>query len=211
MRSRQFVRSIFLNSGPRVAGLKRDPEVAATLVNGLRYEKLPATLAPVKALLTDKYAILDDLALQVITHKSFLNGIKPYNEKLAALGHKVLNLYCAKYVTLGPTTNNETAVNGHNLDVLGSPMARELSGKLAAGLFAKSKGLSDGMFWKLANHELSFEALGEMTVAAHMVYALVGAVAVSHGKQVAEQFIAEHMTPALEAITVKIVDDLTAE
>ncbi|CAN3353674.1 large ribosomal subunit protein mL57 [Diutina catenulata] len=207
---RQFIRSIYLHGGPRVAGLKRDPAVAGAITTGTQPRYDTQAAAPIQSFLTEKYQIAPELALQVLTHKSYLNGIKPYNEKLAAMGQKCVNLYFAKYVTEAPT-QSEVAVNGHNLDVLGSPMARELSGKLAMGLFAKTQGFSEVMFWKSANHELSFEASGEMSVSAHVMYALIGAVTLTHGKKAAEQFIHEKLlqssTPSLEEITVKIVED----
>ncbi|KAK6455491.1 ribonuclease-III-like-domain-containing protein [Scheffersomyces xylosifermentans] len=202
------LRSIYLHKGPRVAGLKRDPEEAFVTHNGHKYGVSEENLKPIKSFLSDKYAITDDLALQVLTHKSFGNGIKPYNEKLGAMGSKMLNLFFAKFVVEQPSTN-ELAINGKNLDVLGTPVAKELAGRLALGIFARSNNLNSTMFWKSYNHGVGFETSGEMKVSAQMMYALVGAVTFVHGKTVAEEFIREKLlgaSPSIEDITSSVVE-----
>lgn len=201
------IRTIYLHKGDRIAGLKRDPEVVFTTNQGHKYGNSDENLKHIKGFLQDKYRISDDLALQVLTHKSFGNGIKPYNEKLSAMGAKVLNLFCAKLVAETPTTN-ENAINGKNLDCLGSPIAKELAGRLSLGLFAQSKRLNSIMFWKSYNHDLSFEASGEMKVSAQMMYALIGAINFVHGKEVAELFIREKLLdtdPSIEDISASVV------
>lgn len=181
-----------------------------TTASGHHYGPSPENLKHVKEFLQDKYAIPDELVLQVLTHKSFGNGIKPYNEKLSTMGSKLLNLVLAKYVVSTPTSN-ELAVNGQNLDVLGTPMAKELGGRMALGVFAKNTRLNTIMFWKLYNSLLSFEKSGELKVSAQMMYALVGAVTFSHGKKVAEEFVREKLLlgpTSLESITEEIVQRL---
>ncbi|ODV78003.1 uncharacterized protein CANTADRAFT_7471 [Suhomyces tanzawaensis NRRL Y-17324] len=210
--SRFLARSIYLHKGPRVTGLKKDPQEAFTTNTGYKYEKSENNLKYIKGFLQDKYAISDDLALQVLTHKSFNNGVMPYNEKLSAMGSKLANLFFAKYVTEG-STNNENNVNGKNLDVLGSPIAKELSGRMTMGLFARSNELNKVMFWNSYGHGLGFETSGEMKVSAQMMYALIGAVAFSHGKEVGEQFIREKLLggrASVEDITVRLVSGETS-
>lgn len=205
--ARIFSRSIYLHTGPRIAGIRRSPEEVLKSSSGHSYGATKENLAPVKNFLDAKYAIPDEMALQVLTHKSFANGIKPYNEKLSAMGAKVLNLFLAKHVVEGPTTN-ELAVAGKNLDVLGSPMAKELSGRMALCVFAQSSKLNSVMFWKSYNSLLSFEKSGELKVSAQVMYALVGAVAFAHGKKKAEEFIREKLllgSRSLEAITAELV------
>lgn len=202
------VRSIYLHSGTRVAGLKRDPEQAFTTNTGIKYGISEENLKYIKGFLGDKYGISDELALQVITHKSFGNGIKPFNEKLGVMGSKIMNLFFAKYVT-STKTPNEMTINGLNLDPLGSPMAKELTARLSNGLFAKQNQLNTIMFWKSFNHDLSFESSGELRISAQMIYALVGAVTFTHGKQVAEQFLHEkflNANPSIEDITARIIE-----
>lgn len=200
-------RGIYLHAGPRVAGLKRDPAHVLAMPHGTPYGSSEAT-KHIHSFLGSEYAIPDDVALQVLTHKLFSHGLKPYNEKLSAMGSKLLNLYLAKHV-VEQQTLNPLAVNGKNIDVLGSPMARELTGRMAAGLFAKNAKLNEVMFWRLYNHEVSFEQSGEMKVSAQMVYALVGAVTFLHGKSVAERFIREKLLlgdKSLEKITVEMLE-----
>lgn len=71
--------------------------------NGIEYELNQDNIQHIKSYLGDKFQIPDEIALQIITHKSFGNGIKPYNEKLAAMGSKLLSLFAAKHVVNKPT------------------------------------------------------------------------------------------------------------
>lgn len=205
-----FARTIYLHKGARVSGLKRDPQEVFTTHKGVTYGKSEENLKYIKEFLSSKYQIPDDLALQVLTHKSFGNSIKPYNEKLTAMGSKMLNLFFAKHC-ISDTTTNDLSINGKNLDVLGSPIAKELSGGLSLGIFAKNHKLNSIMFWKSYNHDLSFESSGEMKVSAQMVKAMVGAVTIIHGKPAAEEFIQEKLlgsTPSIQDITEAIVKKL---
>ncbi|CCE86076.1 Piso0_005725 [Millerozyma farinosa CBS 7064] len=198
---------IYLHKGSRIPGLKKDPEEVFTSYKGQKYGISEENLGHIKKFLNDKYKISDDLILQILTHKSFGNGIKPFNEKLSAMGSKILNLFCAKHVIEQPT-NNENAISGRNFDCLGSPMSKELSGRMSLGLFAQLNKLNTVMFWKSYNHELSFEASGEMKVSAQMVYALIGAVTFVHGKKTAEEFIREKLfksNTSIEDITSEVV------
>lgn len=202
-------RNIYLHTGKRVSGLKRDSEETSKTSLGYKYGLEQNNIKHLKEFLPAKYSLSDDLLLQVITHKSFNNGIKPYNEKLSAMGSKLLNLYCAKRVIDTPNTNNETAINGKNFDTLGSPIAKELSGRYSAGIFARTSRLNSIMFWKSYNHDLSFESSGEMKVSAQMIYALIGAITFIHGKRIAEEFIKEKLfssQPSLEEITAKLIE-----
>ncbi|CUM63584.1 uncharacterized protein PRCAT00001163001 [Priceomyces carsonii] len=201
-------RYVYLHKGSRVPGLKKDPDEVFVENNGIKYSGSEDNIRYIKDFLQDKFAISDELALQVITHKSFGNGAKPYNEKLSAMGSKLMNLYFAKYVT-SKSTSNELAINGKNLDSLGSPAARELGGRLALAMFARNNNVNRIMFWKSYNYGLSFEASGEMKVSAQMMYALVGAVTFVHGKETAEAFIKEKLLdakPSIEDITANIVE-----
>lgn len=201
----QTTRNIYIHKGSRMAGMKRDEEEVFTNSDGLKYDNSSDNVKHIQEYLPAEYAISDDLAMQVITHKSFVNGIKPYNEKLSAMGSKLMNLYFAKWVISKPSTN-DLAINGQNLDILGLPIAKELSGRMAAGIFAKTTKLNSIMFWNSYSQGLSFETSGELKVSAQMVYALVGAVAFTHGKAQAEKFIEEKIVSSNEAIARKIVE-----
>lgn len=193
---------------PTRLAIRKDPAQVFTLASGAKYGLNEANLKNVKEFLSDKYAIPDELALQVITHKSFAHGLKPYNEKLSAMGSKLLNLYLAKFV-VERSTANEMAVNGKNLDVLGTPIAKELGGRMALGLFAKSTKLNNTLFWRSYNSLLSFEGSGELKVSAQMMYALVGAVTFIHGKKIAEVFVREKLLEgpnSLESIAAEFLE-----
>ncbi|GEQ66714.1 hypothetical protein JCM33374_g377 [Metschnikowia sp. JCM 33374] len=203
--TKTFQRSVYMQS--RLA-IRKDPAQVLSVKSGHKYEQSETNLSSLKAFLSEKYAIPDDMALQVLTHKSFAGGMKPYNEKLSVLGSKLTNLFLGKYVLEGETSN-DTAINGKNLDVLGTPMAKQLGGRMALGVFAKKSALNRVMFWKSYNHSLSFEASGELKVSAQMVYAMIGAVAFTHGKAVAENFLREKLLgtdDSIEAIAKEFLD-----
>lgn len=203
-------RNIYLHTGKRVAGLKKDPQQVFTSSQGHKYGENAENLQYVKDFLLNKYAINDELILQVLTHKSFGNGIKPHNEKLSAMGSKLLSLFTAKKCIETPQTTNELAINGLNFDVLGSTVSRELNGRLTLGLFARNSNLNKIMFWKPYTDGLNFESSGELKVGAQMIFALIGAVNFVHGKQVAEEFINEKLfesSPSIEKITASIIEE----
>lgn len=202
-------RSVYLHKGPRIAGLKRDPVAVFTNKEGIKYDDINGNVKYIKEFLSDKYQISDELALQVITHKSFANGIKPYNEKLSAMGSKMLNLHFAKTVVEKPSNTeviNELSIANKNLDILGQPISKELSGRLSLGIFAKLNKLNSIMFWNSYNQGLNFENSGELKVSAQMIYALIGAVNFTHGKTVCEHFINEKILPSVESITRDIIE-----
>lgn len=189
MKTLALRRSVYV---PARLGIRRNPEDVLKTHAGALYGATAANLAPVTSFLDTQYAIPQDLALQVLTHKLFANGIKPYNEKLSVMGAKLMSLVLAKHVT-DPPSASAMAVLGKNLDALGTPMARELGGRMLLGVFAQRHNLNKVMFWKLYNHSLSFERSGELKVSAQMMYALIGAVAFTHGKAKAEQFVREKL------------------
>lgn len=200
-----FQRSVYMQSR---LGIRKDPAQVLAVHSGHKYEPSETNLLLVKTFLLDKYAIPDEMALQVLTHKSFAGGMKPYNEKLSVLGSKLTNLFLGKYV-LEQKTQNDTAINGNNVDVLGTPIAKELGGRMALGVFAKKLDLNRVMFWKSYNHLLSFEASGELKVSAQMVYAMIGAVAFVHGKTAAETFVREKLlggSDSIEKIAAEFLD-----
>ncbi|CAK9436884.1 mitochondrial 54S ribosomal protein mL57 [Lodderomyces beijingensis] len=206
--SRRSSRSVYLHHGPRIEGLKRDPKVAYLNPQGTEYALNEANISQITSYLGSEYQIPQDIALQCITHKSFANGIKPYNEKLAAMGSKLLNLALVKYVihkNAAADSENPTSINGKNLSVLGSRWSRELASPEAAGYLARAESLNKTMFWTSRNPSLKFDASGELKVSSRLLYSLVGAINLYHGKAQAEKFIRENLIEGLEALAVQLV------
>ncbi|KAI5954486.1 hypothetical protein KGF54_002261 [Candida jiufengensis] len=203
-----FTRSIYLHKGPRIEGLKKDPKEAFINSNGIEYELNTENIKHIKSFLGDNYKIPDEIALQIITHKSFGNGIKPYNEKLAAMGSKLLNLSLAKHVINSPQQNQpqQLQINGLNLSILGTPLSKELSSRKSTGYFAKLNNLNKIMFWKSRNPTLNFEQSGELKVSSQLIYSLIGAINYHYGKHKAEEFINEKFVKKLTDITSDIVN-----
>ncbi|KAI5962237.1 uncharacterized protein KGF55_003313 [Candida pseudojiufengensis] len=225
----KLTRSIYLHKGPRIEGLKKDPKEVFINSSGIEYGLNDENIKYIKSYLGESYKIPDEIALQIITHKSFGNGIKPYNEKLAAMGSKLLNLSLAKHVISISQQNNNSSqssssstspsplstssssnpklhINGLNLSILGSPTSKELSSRKSTGYFAKFNNLNKIMFWKSRNPTLGFESSGELKVSSQLIYSLVGAVNYYYGKSKAEEFINEKLVDKLTDITSDIVN-----
>ncbi|KAG7660689.1 uncharacterized protein J8A68_005806 [[Candida] subhashii] len=182
------IRSIYIRTPPKTEPVE-DKQSALT--------EQQKTIARVKEFLGEKYAIPDELALQVMTHKSF-DGLKPHHEKLQILGSHLMKLYFAKHAIQRPHKNDELAINGMNLDILSTPYHTALTNPRSLGYFAKHEKLNEGLRWKCSSTQLGFESSGEMRVSAMIVNSIVGAIDFVYGKQIAEEFIHEKMARSLE-------------
>ena len=119
-----------------------------------------------------------------------------------------MNLFFMKTALNSPTKNDTTSISGKNLDSLGSKFSRTLCDRAPLALFAKEHKLSKIMFWTSYNPKLNMAQSGELKVSGQMMYALVGAVALAHGKHAAETFIQDKLVkvqPSLYTIAEQLV------
>ncbi|ODQ80132.1 hypothetical protein BABINDRAFT_161116 [Babjeviella inositovora NRRL Y-12698] len=180
---------VHLHSGKRVAGLKRNPSEYLK-VGGYEYGVQAENLQFVKAFLAP-YALPDEVVLQVLTHKSFAHGNKPYNDKLAYIGSRFLNNFLSIREASTSSTNAH-AVNGLNFDVLGSPIDKSLASPATRYLFAKAHNLNKVLFWAARDATIDNpHRSGEVKITNDVVCALVGAVLLQKGEAVAQTFIQE--------------------
>lgn len=182
--TRSLTRSVgYLHAQPtRVRGLVRDPATFLQSPCGKPYDI--QTVTPLKTFLGSEYAIEDNVLLQVLTHKSFAHGSKPFNEKLAVSGSHFL-----KYKSAIHSVNTEKG-----LSALGSAESRKvLSNNVLSG-YVKQHGFADVMFWKKRDALITDEIKsGEVAVRAGVLEALIGALLLTRGKDVAEKFVSEKL------------------
>ncbi|AMD22589.1 HHL181Cp [Eremothecium sinecaudum] len=192
--SRHAKRSItYLHSGARVRGLKRDPVEMLKNPMGLHYDKVePAQYQDVvrKNFNLESYGLQlpDYVILQCLTHKSFAQGCKPYNEKLAILGGQFLKYRAAvTYMQLSTSVCKvnpkkiQEPVNGLNFANLGSVVAKSVLSKEVASEFVKSKNIDHLIFWNKRDINESAEFNGVHTIHSTVLNALIGSALTFHG------------------------------
>ncbi|KAI7507643.1 hypothetical protein KC347_g6734 [Hortaea werneckii] len=132
-----------------------------------------------------------------ITHKSFDHGRRGFNDRLAFLGKRILSLQNSLALLRSPTPSStprdptsHPALSG--LEAL-SPFAKNtvLSPTRLAKL-AQTYGIDKVMRWKPKKSQ-NLAGSGEETVLAHTVYALIGALAMQRGGEVAGRVARERV------------------
>lgn len=168
------------------SGIKKNPEDYLS-VNGVLYPGTVDTLKPTKDFLGSEYALPDELILQILTHKSFAHGLKPYNENLAIIGRHFLRLQAFIHAT-SQKSENPTALNGVNFDVSLSNIAALLSATAVSSEVCRSAGIDKNIFWKAPNDQVKAD-----TVYAKTIDALVGAILMRFGQNRAQQFVSDKL------------------
>ncbi|KAF9539218.1 hypothetical protein EC957_005647 [Mortierella hygrophila] len=120
------------------------------------------------------------LMTQSITHKSFSHGSLPTNEKLGYLGRTFLQMH---------VTEQKWDKVKSNRTLRSSVAHATASDKLAK--VARSMGVDEVMRWKAASSTDS--KVGEDSVLAHTMEAIVGAVYHDKGSKAAREFVAKHI------------------
>mgnify|MGYP003365035482 CR=1 FL=1 len=193
----QSIRSvIYLHKGPRINGLRRDPESYLRNPSGVLFTEIQANECQDKVrsiLQLPKYGInlSNELILQCLTHKSFAHGSKPYNEKLSLLGSQFLKLQTSIH-SLRNDSPTETRENGPlslQFSNLGTKIAKELTSKKTASAFIKSHNLSPFIFWKMKDPLKDGQINGETTIFASVLNAFIGAILSTNGSEKASKFI----------------------
>ncbi|KAK3808331.1 MAG: ribonuclease-III-like-domain-containing protein [Benniella sp.] len=123
------------------------------------------------------------LMTQSITHKSFSHGSVPTNERLGYLGRTFLEMHV--------TQRKWDKVNSKK--ILRSSVATSISADKLAKV-ARSMGVDEVMRWKSPSSSLGAK-VGEDTILAHTMEAIVGAVYHDKGPKAAKEFITKHIYP----------------
>lgn len=199
--SRNFIlqrRGIVYVRGGRVQGLIRDPTEVLT-ANGNLYslENTTENIKHLKNYLqTANISLPDSTLLQILTHKSFAHGSKPYNSRLSYFGEQLLQFSASKNVLVENSTSIDS-INTKSFAAIGSLAHRlQWSDKFLAD-FAETKGIDKIFFCKTASSEDSYKP---KKIFSTITTSLVGAIAATHGKTVAEEFIQKEIFPAYQKL-----------
>lgn len=196
----QSRRSIVYQAGSRVRGALRNPEDYLTSSSGRKYDlqQADSLVGNLKSFLS-KYNITNlpnDVLLQVLTHKSFAHGKKPYNEKLSVFGIHLLKEISSVYFISKYAPNaiaaSTSVVEGLNFYVLGSDVSKFILHKNVISEFARANipGIEKDIFWRTRNSLISDPVTsGENLVLFDTISALIGAINLINGKSVAAKFI----------------------
>lgn len=142
---------------------------------------------------------------QALTHKSFDHGGRPFNDKLAYLGKRILDLQTS-LVLLQQPLSPENQVNKH-LYVFAHPSLSGLENitphaksttldKRRLAQLAGTYGLDKVTRWKPRKTD-RLESSGVEVVLAQTMYAIVGAVALQNGGDVAAKLAKERILSPL--------------
>ncbi|CCG80954.1 Putative uncharacterized protein [Taphrina deformans PYCC 5710] len=138
----------------------------------------------------------DKVAVQVFTHKSHRHGAEGYNEKLAFLGRRVLEVRVSEYLLARPTSS-PSAIAGRDVDALVGERIRDVSNADRVGRFAlRHEPFAALMRWK-ARDERDPVASGQVKVASETLLALIGALELQAGALSAKEFVTRTVIPGL--------------
>lgn len=147
----------------------------------------------------------EELKWLAVTHKSFDQGRRGFNDRLAFLGRQICILEATKSIITAPP-NYETLVVDpfaeerqpfedaplRSLDNLSQNQPMNVFSIDKLGQLAVETGLSNVVRWKPRMPE-NVTASGSATVMAGAVYALVGAIALQNGGKVASKIVRERI------------------
>lgn len=192
-----------LNTKRPIRGLKKSLD-QYLISNGIKYPGNDLTLEPILKLLGPEFALPKELILQVLTHKSFAHGLKPYNENLAIIGRHFLRLYTISHA-VNQKNNNPQAVNGLNFDVATSKISALMSSSTVTSILCRRLGIDKQIFWKDPSDTYS-EVPDK--VCSKTMDALVGAVIMKLGQQKAQKFIDTQLLQNDETSLLKIAKEV---
>lgn len=185
----------------------RNPEDYLTSSTGIKYDEnnKDVLVKNLKEFLAKHNIknVSSDLLLQVLTHKSFAHGKKPYNEKLSVFGVHLLKevsaIHLIKESTVEKNESDVTrtaTVEGLDFNVLGTNLCKNLLHKNVIAEFARANipSIEKDVFWKKRNSLVSDPSQnGENLVLFDCVNSLIGAVNLVNGKAATNEFVVEAM------------------
>ncbi|KAH7033584.1 RNase III domain-containing protein [Microdochium trichocladiopsis] len=151
----------------------------------------------------------DELKWLAVTHKSFDQGRRGFNDRLAFLGRQICTYEATQSILTSPaqTVEPEADPYAHLRTPFEHPELRSLDNltlnqpsdiftfeKLAA--LAVDTGVADIVRWKPRMPE-NIQGSGFAVVVSGAVYALVGAIAMQHGGKVASRIVRERIIKKL--------------
>lgn len=227
------VRSVtYLHTGARVRGLKRDPSESLKNPYGLHFNSLlkDGHVATVrKALNLEKYGadLPDELLAQCLTHKSFAQGIKPYNQKLSIIGGHFIKFQACLYSVNQPVSDSQLQkvgaefitspeaagimVNGLNFGMLGKGESKMLISKQTMAEFIQRRGVDKLVFWNKRDLEKNHIYNGEFTVLQTVLNAVVGGIYLLKGQEKAAEYVTHELFNTNDNSLTKISEQLLSK
>lgn len=185
-------RNVVFVRGQRVQGLIRDPsEVLSS--DGISYSSNIENISSLKNYieslnLSKKIELSNEILLQILTHKSFAHGSKPYNANLSFLGEQILQLSATKYIL---------EKSSSKLDAIGTLTHRLMWSDKLLAKFAESKGIDTVFFCKKALPGGKIDKLYKPKgIYSTITSSLIGAITAKYGKKLAEEFVEKELIPA---------------
>ncbi|KAF2455607.1 RNase III domain protein [Lineolata rhizophorae] len=142
-----------------------------------------------------------------VTHKSFDHGRRGFNDKLAFLGKRIVDLQTSLALLSAPKPDvavvhdpyhrqqfNHPALQG--LPNLSSDAKAEVTHKTRLARLAESKGLRRVLRWQPRNVD-NLQGSGIDAILAHTMYAIVGAIALERGGEVANKTVRDKILAPL--------------
>ncbi|CAK7274752.1 hypothetical protein SEPCBS119000_006333 [Sporothrix epigloea] len=147
----------------------------------------------------------EDLKWLAVTHKSFDNGRRGFNTRLAFFGRMALALESTKAIMAGTTPQLPDDVHGRtpfshpaldNVDKLHFIQPHHYAAPERLSALSREVGLAGVVRWKPRMPD-NLEGSGQTTVLTSTLFAIIGAVSLHHGAEVANRVLRERIVKAL--------------
>ncbi|KAL1303989.1 hypothetical protein AAFC00_000434 [Neodothiora populina] len=136
----------------------------------------------------------EELKWLAVTHKSFDHARRGFNDRLAYLGKRIVDLQCSLALLNAPSSALHSPSLSHpalkGLDNLTSSAKSDTLDKYRLAQVAQSYGLEKVVRWKPRKTD-DLESSGVHVVLAHTLYSIVGAVALHRGGEAATRIAKE--------------------
>ena len=147
----------------------------------------------------------EDLKWLAVTHKSFDNGRRGFNTRLAFFGRMILALETTKAIMAGPAPSHAADPLGRtpfthpaldNVDKLQVVQPHHYASPERLSALSREVGLAGVVRWKPRMPD-NLEGSGQTTVLTSTLFAIIGAVSLHHGAEVANRLVRERIVKAL--------------
>ncbi|KAK4139543.1 ribonuclease-III-like-domain-containing protein [Dichotomopilus funicola] len=144
----------------------------------------------------------DETKWLAVTHKSFDQGRRGFNTRLAYFGRLIISFEATRHIMVSPNAAQETPSPDpfgrvpfqhpslENVDKLVSKQPRTTVSKDKLSKLAMDIGLPEVIRWKPKMPE-DLETSGIKVVLNTAIFAIVGAISLQHGAEVAQQVVRE--------------------
>ncbi|KAK4153665.1 ribonuclease-III-like-domain-containing protein [Chaetomidium leptoderma] len=152
----------------------------------------------------------DEIKWLAITHKSFDQGRRGFNTRLAYFGRLIVSLETTRHIMVTPTSTRDSPIQDQfgrepfqnsalaNIDKLSTRQPQDIASKEKLAKLAMDVGLPEVTRWKPKMPE-NLEASGLTVVLNTSLFAIIGAISLQHGAEVAQQVVQEKILRRLGA------------